>query len=88
MPIPIDPDILDHPWLRELVLQREREGEARGEAQGAVRGEANLLGRMLERRFGPLPDWARRRIESADTVTLETWGLRLIDAASLEDVLT
>ena len=88
MPIPIDPDILDHPWLRELVLQREREGEARGEAQGAVRGEANLLGRMLERRVGPLPDWARRRIESADTVTLETWGLRLIDAASLEDVLT
>jgi hypothetical protein len=46
-----------------------------------------LLRRLLERRFGALPDWARDRIAAADTAALEEWGLRLLDAGSLEDVL-
>lgn len=54
---------------------------------GRRAGEATLLLRQLERRFGPLPDWARDRIASADTGTLEEWGLRLLDAGSLEAVL-
>src|SRR5712692_9167771 len=83
MPIRIESDILDDPWLRDLVLERERQGEAKGEA----RGEARMLRTQLERRFGPLPEWALRRLETADTVALENWGLRLIEAASLEEVL-
>ena len=46
-----------------------------------------MLRRLLERRFGALPDWARDRIAAADTAVLEDWGLRVLDAASLEDVL-
>ena len=83
MLIPIDSDILDHPWLRGLVLERERQGEAKGEA----RGEARMLWTLLERRFGSLPEWALRRLEAADTAALENWGVRLIEAASLEEVL-
>ena len=86
MPIPIPEDILDHPWLRDLVEKREREGEARGEARGEASGQAALLRRLLERRFGPLPEWALQRLETADSSRLETWGLRLLDAASLEEV--
>jgi hypothetical protein len=55
--------------------------------EGEQRGEAALLLRLLERRFGSLPGWARDRIAAADTITLEEWGLRVLDAASLEDVL-
>jgi hypothetical protein len=43
--------------------------------------------RLLERRFGPVPDWARDRIAAADTETLEEWGVRVLDAGSLEAVL-
>ena len=50
------------------------------------RGEAALLLRLLERRFGVLPGWARDRVLAADTSVLEEWGLRVLDAATLEEV--
>ncbi len=52
-------------------------------------GEASLLLRQLERRFGVgvLPDWARDGIAAADTAALEDWGLRVLDTGSLKDVL-
>ena len=53
-----------------------QEGEQRGRQEGRQQGEAALLLRLLERRFGPLPDWARDRIAAADTAALEAWGLR------------
>jgi hypothetical protein len=46
-----------------------------------------LLGRLLERRFGPLPPWAQQQLTAADLASLETWGLRLLEATSLEEVL-
>jgi hypothetical protein len=73
-------------WEQKL-RQRVQEGEQKAEQRGEQRGEANLLRRLLERRFGALPDWARDRIAAADTATLEEWGLRVLEAASLEDVL-
>jgi hypothetical protein len=42
--------------------------------------------RQLERRFGALPDWARDRVLAADTDMMEEWGLRVLDAASLDEV--
>jgi len=66
-------------WKQQWLL----EGEQRGEQ----RGEAALLLRQLERRFGVLPGWARDRVLAADTVMIEEWGLRVLEAASLEEVL-
>ena len=54
---------------------------------GRRQGEASILLRQLERRFGALPGWASERIAAADTVALEEWSLRVFDAASLNDVL-
>jgi hypothetical protein len=64
-----------------------REGEKRGEQKGRQKGEAALLLRLLERRFGVLPGWAADRVLAADTVVLEEWSLRVLDAAPLEEVL-
>ncbi len=64
---------------------RPLEGERRGEQRGRQEGEATLLLRLLERRFGALPAPVRDRI--ADTATLEAWGLRVLDAGSLDEVL-
>jgi predicted transposase YdaD len=62
------------------------EGEIQGQAKGRVEGEAALLLRQLERRFGPLPESARLRVATADAETLLAWGERILDAESLEDV--
>jgi predicted transposase YdaD len=70
-------------WKQQWLL----EGEQKGRQEGRQEGEAALLLRLLERRFGALPGWARDRIAAADTLALEEWGLRVLDAASLDDVL-
>jgi Putative transposase, YhgA-like/Domain of unknown function (DUF4351) len=70
-------------WKRQWL----REGEQKGRQEGRQEGEATLLLRLLERRFGTLPGWALDRIAAADTVALEEWSLRVLDATSLDDVL-
>ena len=74
-------------WLQEGELKGRQEGRQEGEQMGRRQGEAAILLRQLERRFGALPGWASDRIATADTVALEEWSLRVFDAASLDDVL-
>ncbi len=71
------------PWKQEGLAKGLLEGRLEGEKQG----EAAFLLRLLHRRFGVLPGWATDRVRAADSVTLEEWGMRLLDTASLEDVL-
>ncbi len=52
-----------------------------------LKGEAAFLLRLLERRVGVLAESARDRVLAADTVTIEEWGVRVLDAASLDEVL-
>jgi len=68
--------------MEKWVQQQRLEGEQRGRQSG----KAALLLRLLEHRFGVLPDWARDRVLAADTDRMEEWGLRVLDAASLDEV--
>ncbi len=68
---------------KEQLKQQAEKAEQRGQQKG----EATLLLRLLERRFGALPDLARVRVLAADTDTLEEWGLRVLEAATLDEVL-
>ena len=70
-------------WKRQWL----QEGHLKGQMVGRLEGEAALLLRQLERRFGALPTEVRARVAAADTAALEAWGLRVLDAGSLEDVL-
>lgn len=63
-----------------------KKGIEQGIEQGIERGESRLLYRLLQRRFGPLPEWVETRLTQASTSELETWGERLLDAATLEAV--
>ena len=56
-------------------------------AEGRIEGEVRLLRKQLVRRFGPLPDWAERRLTDAEPAQLERWGERVLEAATLEAVL-
>jgi hypothetical protein len=74
-------------WAREWKEEGLQQGLQQGALEGQRQGEATLLLRQMERRFGALPAWATDRIMAADTRALEEWGLRIFDAASVEDML-
>jgi len=61
-------------WTREWTRDGER------------KGEANILTRQLQRRFGIVPAWASEKITKADLEALEEWSLRFVDAKSLDEV--
>lgn len=55
--------------------------------EGGLEGESTLLQKLFERRFGPLPEWARQRLAEATGEQLEAWALEVLDADTLEGVL-
>jgi predicted transposase YdaD len=63
-----------------------QEGRQAGLQEGRQAGEATLLLRLLERRFGALPDSARERVVTAETTILEEWSLRVLEAKTLDEV--
>jgi predicted transposase YdaD len=89
--MPIMINIRENPFFREVFEEGKQEGHQEGRQEGRQEGHKEeavaLLCRQLEHRFGPLPAATRQQIEAADTPTLETWSLRVLDATSLEDVL-
>ncbi len=74
--MPIRVDISEIPLLRDAYLRGEKQGEV------------TLLRRLLEGRFGPLPEWAVQKLQTASDVDLERWAVRVLQAASLEDALS
>jgi hypothetical protein len=56
------------------------------EEQGLRTGEARLLLRQLELRFGPVASERRARIENADSEQLLRWGERLLAARGPDEV--
>jgi Domain of unknown function (DUF4351) len=73
--MPILNDILDHE-----VLGREFKKGRQEEAMILVR-------RLLEKRFGPLPEWAAAKLAGRSVADLEDLGTRSLDARSLEELL-
>lgn len=55
--------------------------------QGMQKGEAAVVVRLLQSKFGDLPETARERIEAADPETLLVWSERILTASSLDEVL-
>ncbi|MEO5350357.1 MAG: DUF4351 domain-containing protein [Magnetococcus sp. YQC-3] len=53
---------------------------------GEKKGEAKMLTRLLQRRFGDLPAWVDEKLAKADPPSLEEWGLRIFDAQTLDGV--
>ncbi|MBF0627099.1 MAG: DUF4351 domain-containing protein [Magnetococcales bacterium] len=77
-----DDELYAIPKLGHFLSRKLQDGAKQGEQFG----EAKILTRQLQRRFGTLPDWASERITKADSSSLEEWGVRVLDAHSLEEV--
>jgi hypothetical protein len=46
-----------------------------------------LLRRVLEKKFGPIPAWADERLSKATVPEIEDLAVRLLDAATLDELL-
>lgn len=81
-------------WEQELLQKGLEEGIEKGIEKGIeiglekgrLYGEAAMLRRQLQLRFGDLPTWVDERFEHATRVDLERCGQRFLDARSLPEV--
>lgn len=64
----------------------ERQGERKGEQKGKLETLQTTLGKLLEKRFGPLDAQTGRRIQNASVKQLDAWVLRSVDARSVSEV--
>jgi predicted transposase/invertase (TIGR01784 family) len=55
-------------------------------AEGVQKGESVLLLRQLQCKFGSIPDRYRQKTLEASEETLLTWGERLVEAQTLEEI--
>ncbi|MBF0133189.1 MAG: DUF4351 domain-containing protein [Magnetococcales bacterium] len=69
-------------FARDIIAQ----GKPHWLREGRQKGEAALLLRQLQRRFGPVSESVTEWLHAADLSTLELWGDRVLDARSLDDV--
>jgi len=69
-------------WAQEYKL----EGQIKGRLEGRLEGEAAVLERQLVKRFGPLGDDTRARLNTATLDQLERWAERILDAPALAAV--
>lgn len=73
-------------WAKAHKQEGIEKGMEEGMEKGIEKGEALLLQRLLAKRFGPLPSALLAQIAAADLQQLETWGDRVLDAPTLDDV--
>ena len=87
-------EVKDLQEVRNMLLEQSKiwtenwkqEGIEEGLQKGRQEGEAELLLRLLERRFGPVDETIRTRIRAADSQTLLTWGEQILTAQTIEEV--
>ncbi len=88
--MPITIDLETHPFASKFFLkgraEGKAEGKAEGEADGLTRGKAEMLLRLLQRRFQTLPNSVEVLVQAAENDQLDTWSERFVDAQSLTDV--
>jgi hypothetical protein len=74
--------------LSERFDEWEAQFRREGMQEGLKKGEAALLTRQLQRRFGELPNSVHTRLHGARIDEIESWGERLLEVSSLEELFT
>jgi len=72
--------------LKEQIKEWEKELRDEGIKEGIEKGEAEVLSRQLERKFGEIPAAARQQINAASSAQLLTWAARILSAEKIEDM--
>ena len=62
-----------------------KEGHEKGREEGRQE-KAAMLAQLLAKKFGPLAEAQRERVEGADGATLNRWFEAFLDAVSIDDL--
>ncbi len=89
------PELTELNEVRKMLTERVEDwtkewwenGLKQGRQEGRKEGEFLVLVRQLERKFGPLSEQHRLRLEEADTDTLLECSDRILTANSIDEVL-
>ena len=73
---------------QQMARRINRENGPKWLARGRTQGQAKLLLRQLEKKFGPLHKTVVARIRRARSEQLEHWADQILTAAKLDDVFT
>jgi len=71
---------------KEGRKEGRREGLEEGRMEGERVGKAEMLLRLLQHRFGMIPEAVGKRIAEAGQSSLEEWMLRFVEAQSLDQI--
>jgi hypothetical protein len=74
-------------FVRERALRDEVSLLNDAEKRGRMEGESRLLRKMIEIKFGALPEWAELVLQSADSQLIDQWAESILTAESLEVLL-
>ena len=92
-PVAVDSELMHDALLRLVPERKERimgwltqPYYDKGKVEGKAEGAAKVLTRLLERRFGALPDTLRQRIFAADVGSIDLWVERAFEAPDLQSV--
>ena len=80
MPFSIEAEMRDSIFFKDACKLVYKDAEAPAMAK--------LLTKLLEHRFGPLPEREQQLLACASTEQLEAWAIRATDVHRLEDVFT
>ncbi len=80
-----NPEEIETVLAENLMEWRDRVREE-GREEGQLAGEALVLTRLLQLKFGPLDEATRERIDDADSESLLRWADRVLTADSLSAV--
>lgn len=70
----------------KLKREGRAEGLAEGLTKGVTKGRAETILRMLQRRFGTVPEDLAVRVHTGSPDDLDRWTDRILDASSLADL--
>jgi predicted transposase YdaD len=84
--MPILIDIMENKVLGREFKKGLEKGRQEGLQEGLEEGELKALRRLIEKRFGGVPGWAEERLAGRSSSELEELIVRVLDAASIEDL--
>ena len=81
--MPIRINILENEVLGPMF----QKGWDEARQEGRQEGDLAVLRRLIEKRFGALPDWASEKLSALPASELEDLSERVLDAKSVEELL-
>lgn len=73
--------------MKTAAEQLLDQGRAEGEARGRAKGKAKALLKVVQLKFGTVPDDVAQAIRTASEAQLDRWIERVLSAESYDEIL-